>query len=60
MKKRDSKSLFMLLAVAFGLLLTTMGYAQKKGLYDIKFDNLSLKEALIPMVRFMLSNKPLF
>lgn len=47
MKKRDSKSLFMLLVMAFGLLLTTVGYAQKKGLYDVKLDNLSLKEALI-------------
>ena len=36
MKKRDSKSLFMLLVMAFGLLLTTVGYAQKKGLYDVK------------------------
>ena len=37
----------MLLVMAFGLLLTTVGYAQKKGLYDVKLDNLSLKEALI-------------
>ena len=46
MKKRDSKSLFMLLVAALGLLITTTGFAQKKGLYDVKFDNLSLKEAL--------------
>ncbi len=48
MKKRESKSLFMLLIMALGLLFTTAGYAQNKdGQYDVKIDNLSLKEALI-------------
>ncbi len=48
MKKRDSRSLFMLLVAGLGLLLASTAYSQnKKGLYDLKIDNLSLKEALI-------------
>ena len=49
MKKRDFRSLFMLLAAGLVFLLSTAGgYAQtKKGLYDVSINNLSLKEALM-------------
>lgn len=49
MKKRDFKSLFMLLITGMILLLgSTAGYSQsKKGLYNLKLENLSLKEALM-------------
>ena len=49
MKKRDSRSLLMLLVAGLGLLLTTSAATaqSKKGQYDVKIDNLPLKEALM-------------